>query len=101
MLNIEANTHRLTDRVIMMARGERQHSLAAVELERIKKYRAAKRLLNHARLRRASVVVKHVIGAQKQLNIGGAGQIEVLNLPRINDAEFGFDSVLANCTPIY
>ena len=66
MLNIEANTHRLTNRVIMMARGERQHSLATVELERIEKYRTAKRFLDYACLRRASVVVKHIIGAQKQ-----------------------------------
>ena len=66
MFNIEPNTHRLTDRVIMMARCERQHSPATVELERIEKYRTAKRFLDYARLRRASVVVKHIIGAQKQ-----------------------------------
>ena len=53
--------------------------------ERVEKYRAPKRLLDHSRLRWARVIVKHIVRPQQQRNVYCTRQVEILDLPRIDD----------------
>ena len=58
---------RLAERVVVVARHQRQHLAPARQAQRVEDLRAAERLVHHLGLRRRGVVVHHVVGPQQHL----------------------------------
>ena len=67
MVDFGPNAHPLADGMIVVARHVRQHRLAAGQLQRVEKFRSAKRLANNLCLYRPGVVVHDVVGAQQHV----------------------------------
>jgi hypothetical protein len=65
VVDVQPDADALAERVVVMARHEREHLPAARQPERVQDLGAAERLVHHLGLQRAGVVVHHVVGPQQ------------------------------------
>ena len=69
MIDVEADADALADRVVVVARHQREHLAPALEAQRVEDLGAAERLVHDFGLGRRVVVVHHVVGSQQHLEV--------------------------------
>src|SRR5688572_11171819 len=89
MLRVETDAIALADRVVVVARAERESSRAGWQLQLVAELAAAKYAFDYLGFQFAGIDVNHVVGPQQQVHVR-AGRLAAHELA-LDDAEFGRD----------